>query len=283
VLGQGSNGRCGCGLLLAECPVWVKVLDAVLPAGRRPEEHAADVVAWQASCRTRHTWQALRRPPPNGWPATLAATYRAIADVTGAEVIVDSSKYASDAALLARLPGIRPAYLHLIRDPRAVAWSWLQPKDYTGRRGAIGSTWYWAGFNLAAEAVGRGRGAAAARMRYEELTASPRDAVTRVLALIGREAAASPVAADGTVVLGANHTVTGNPDRFERGRISITEDLRWRRGLPAGKRAAVTAMALPQMLRYGYLRRSLWILACTARWPWWLAARRASGWRSPAS
>ena len=52
------------------------------------------------------------------WPATLAATYRAIAARTGARVIVDSSKFASDAALLPRT-GITPAYVHLIRDPRA--------------------------------------------------------------------------------------------------------------------------------------------------------------------
>jgi hypothetical protein len=254
VLGEGSNSRCGCGLPLTGCGRWSKVLDMVRPEDRTLREHATDVVRWQAGCRTRHTWSVLRRPPANGWPATLAATYRAIADLTGAEVIVDSSKFASDAALLTHLPGIRPAYVQLIRDPRAVAWSWLQPKDYTGRRGALNSTYYWTGFNLAGEAVGRARRDASVHMRYEELTRHPRAAVSRVLELIGR-AYANPVAEDGTVELGGNHTVTGNPNRFERGRTAIAEDLRWRSKLPARDRAATTAMALPLLQRYGYQRR----------------------------
>ncbi|MGH3381141.1 MAG: sulfotransferase [Actinoallomurus sp.] len=264
VSGQGSNSQCGCGRALTECELWAEVLQTVRPGDRTLAEHAADVVSWQAACRTRHTWRVLREPPRNPWPRTLAATYRAIAGRTGANVIVDSSKFASDAALLSHLPGIRPVYVQLIRDPRAVAWSWLQPKRYTGRRGALDSTWHWTGFNLAAEAVGRSRPDASLTLRYEDLTRHPRAAVAGVLELIGMSGAddptgpvdlVNPVTADGTVVLGGNHTVTGNPNRFERGPTAITEDLRWPAGLPARDRALTTALALPLMRRYGYARR----------------------------
>lgn len=255
VLEAGSNSECGCGLALTDCAQWAKVLEMVRPSGRTLPEHAVDVVSWQAACRTRHTRRVLRRPPGNGWPATLVATYKAIAGVTGANVIVDSSKYASDAALLTHLSGIRPAYVQLIRDPRAVAWSWLQPKRYTGRRGALNSTYHWAGFNLAAEAVGRARCEASVTMRYEDLTRHPRAAVGRVLELLGRTDAANPASIDGVVELGRNHTVTGNPNRFERGHTTITEDLRWRTKLSRRDRAAVAAMALPLLHRYGYSGR----------------------------
>ncbi|MDN3356278.1 sulfotransferase [Actinomadura sp. DC4] len=255
VLGKGSNGQCGCGLALTDCALWAKVLESVRPAGRTLAEHAADVVSWQDHCRTRHTWNVLQRPPAGGWADTLALTYQAIADQTGAEVIVDSSKFASDAALLTHLPGVRPAYVHLIRDPRAVAWSWLQPKRYTGRRGAANSTWHWTGFNLAAEAVGRARRDASLTLRYEDLTRSPRAAVAAVLELVGRGGAANPVSEQGTVELGGNHTVTGNPNRFQRGVTAITEDLRWPARLGSRDRAVTTAMALPLLRRYGYARR----------------------------
>jgi hypothetical protein len=254
VLGTGSNGRCGCGLGHVECPFWSRVLEAARPAGRSLADHAADVVAWQDAYRTRHTWSVLRRPPRNPWPATLDATYRAIAEVADARVIVDSSKYASDAALLSRFPDIRPAYVHLIRDPRAVAWSWLQPKAYTGRRSALNSTLHWAGFNLAAEAVGRAHRADSLHMRYEDLVRSPRAAVDRILGLIGHEGP-NPVATDGTVELGGNHTVTGNPNRFERGRTPIDEDRRWHAALPRAQRAATTLVASPLLRRYGYEMR----------------------------
>jgi hypothetical protein len=196
----------------------------------------------------------LRRPPANPWPATLAATYRAIAEATGAEVIVDSSKFASDAALLTHMPGVRPVFVHLIRDPRAVAWSWLQPKDYTGRRSALDSTLHWAGFNLAAEAVGRARPEASLHLRYEDMMRSPRAAVGDVLRLMGLAAAANPVAEDNTVELGGNHTVTGNPNRFARGRTTIREDLRWRAAMPRRDRLVATLAALPLLGRYGYER-----------------------------
>jgi hypothetical protein len=280
VLKRGSNSRCGCGRDLMECPLWGDVLDAVQRTDSETDSQTAyrsvsqtdfrsafrtfrragrtrpaDVADWQAACRTRHTWRTLRRPPRNGWPATLRAAYHAIAEITGARVVVDSSKYASDAALLTHLDGIRPAYVHLVRDPRAVACSWLRPKDYTGRRSALGSTLYWTGFNLAAEAVARARREESIRLRYEDLVREPRAAVDRILRHLGSPGP-NPVAGDGTVELGGNHTVTGNPNRFARGRVAIEEDRRWHTGLAARHRLGATVLALPLLPRYGYSPRT---------------------------
>jgi hypothetical protein len=118
---------------------------------------------------------------------------------TGAQLIVDSSKYASDAALLQHLDGIEPAYVHLVRDPRG--------------------------------------------------------SVARVLALVGRGAEDNPVTEDGHAELGPNHTVTGNPNRFERGCVSLREDRRWHDSLPAPRRAAATALAWPLIGKYDYSRK----------------------------
>ncbi|WP_433338428.1 sulfotransferase [Spirillospora sp. CA-294931] len=254
VLGAGGNGHCGCGEDLVACALWSRVLDAVCPPHRTLERHAADVTNWQDSCRTRHTWRVLSRPPANGRPATLAAAYRAIAAETGARVIVDSSKFASDAALLTHLPGVRPVFVHLVRDPRAVAHSWRRPKQYTGRRSAADSTRHWAAFNLAAEAVNRARPGASLTLRYEDLMTHPRAAVGRVLEMAGHTGP-SPVAEDGTVELGGNHAVTGNPNRFERGRTALAEDRRRLTALPRRQGAAATLLALPLLRRYRYEMR----------------------------
>ena len=48
--------------------------------------------------------------------------------VTGGQVIVDSSKYATDCALLTRLPRVSVHAIHLVRDSRAVAYSWQRKK-----------------------------------------------------------------------------------------------------------------------------------------------------------
>lgn len=79
------------------------------PVCRTLAEHASDVTRWQASRRARHTWRVLREPPRNGWPDALASTYRAIAEVTVTRLIVNTSKFDSDAALLTHLDGIEPA------------------------------------------------------------------------------------------------------------------------------------------------------------------------------
>lgn len=255
VLGTGTNRHCGCGTPLNRCPLWSTVLDDARPRDRSVVEHAADVVRAQRSYRTRHTRRILRQPVGSTWPATLAAVYRAIATHTGARVVVDSSKYPADSALLPHLDGIRPAYLQLVRDPRGVALSWLRPKEYTGRRGALNSTWHWLGFNLAAEAVARAHPADTLRVRYEDLARDPRATIARVLQLVGLDAEDNPVGADGTVALGDNHTVTGNPNRFERGVTVLTEDLRWHTDLPQAQRIATTLLAMPLLSRYGYARR----------------------------
>jgi hypothetical protein len=256
VLRAGSISSCGCGRELTECPLWSRVLATELGGRGTLLDLAPDIVRWQdARFRTRHTWRLLRRPGGDaaraGYLAVMAAVYRAIQAATGARVIVDSSKYASEAAALRWLDGVTPRALHMVRDPRAVAGSWRREKAYIGRRGALDSTWYWIGFNLAAEAVARRLPGASARLRYEDFTADPEGSVRRVLELVGEPADRSPVA--GTRVrLGGNHTVTGNPDRFLTGDVTIREDDAWRRRLPRRVALEVTAMALPWLRRYGY-------------------------------
>src|SRR4029077_18987486 len=82
--------------------------------------------------RVRYTFRLLREKPgaPSHWAAlreyaeVAGRLYRAIAAATGARVIVDTSKRTGDAALLRCLPGVGPRVLHVVRDPRAVAYSW---------------------------------------------------------------------------------------------------------------------------------------------------------------
>jgi Sulfotransferase family len=265
VLSTGTNRRCGCGAPLARCPVWSRVLPASVEEGETLAAHAARVEAWQqARFRTRHTFRLLRAlgpdreralrsdPAVRGYLRTLAATYRAIADATGARVVVDTSKFASEAAALDAVEGVVPVLVHQVRDPRATAYSWDRPKDYIPRRGKVNSTWYWVGFDLAADAVRRRWPERSVLVRYEDFVLDPSATVARILPLIGVPASANPVAADGSVTLGPNHTVTGNPDRFLTGRTVLREDARWRAEMPRSHRALVTAMTLPFLSRYGY-------------------------------
>lgn len=256
--GNGSNNLCGCGTELTGCPVWAPVLRAGRPAGMSIEDFADLVVRRQMTCvRTRHTWRILRRGIHSaavaGHADLMTGVYRAIAGKTGASVIVDSSKMAAEAALLQHMDSITPYYLHLVRDPRAVAGSWSRQKDYAYVMPPWTSTGYWVGFNLAASAIARRRPDRSLFLRYEDFIADPAAAIAGLLRFCGADPAASPMR-DHKVDLHVNHTVTGNPDRFRYGPTLIREtDDSWRGALPRSAKLITSAISLPLSARYGYL------------------------------
>jgi hypothetical protein len=255
--GRGSNPWCGCGQALAACPVWSEILPLGRPAGVSAEDHADAVVRRQQACvRTRHTWRVLRRglrgEEIREHAALMTQVYHALAGVTGARVIVDTTKIPGEAALLPYLEAVTPAYVHLVRDPRATAHSWARPKQYIHSMPAWKSTAYWVGFNLASGAVTRRHRERSLLLRYEDFVADPGATVGALLELCGADPAANPVR-DRAVELHGNHTVTGNPDRFRTGSTVIGEDDDgWRSGLPARARLAATALSWPLLRRYGY-------------------------------
>jgi hypothetical protein len=255
--GRGVNRLCGCGLALDACGVWGPVLRAGVPDGVPLDGFAAEVMRRQRSAvRTRHTWRVMRhgtdRPDARAHADLMAATFREIAARTGSGLIVDTTKIPGESALLPYTEGVEPFFVHLVRDPVAVAHSWRAPKDYVYAMSAAKSTAYWVGFNAAARALIRRHPERSMLLRYEDFTADPAGTVDALLRLCGLDPAANPVRGR-TVDLRVNHTVTGNPDRFRTGTTVIrARDDGWRDGLPARARRAAMAVSWPQRLRYGY-------------------------------
>jgi len=255
--GWGSNPWCGCGRPLTTCPIWSEILPLGRPAGVSEQEYAETVVSRQLACvRTRHTLRVLRhgldRDEIRPHAALMTRVYHALAAMSGARVIVDTSKMPGEAALLARLEGVTPSYVHLVRDPRATAHSWARPKQYIHAMPAWKSTAYWVGFDLACEAITRRNPDRSLFLRYEDFIADPGAAVDGLLRLCGSDPAANPLR-DRTCELRGNHTVTGNPDRFLTGPTAVGDrDDGWRSGLPARARLAASVMSWPLRRRYGY-------------------------------
>lgn len=272
--GKGANNRCGCGRPLPQCPIWSQILPLGRPAGISAEAYADMVVARQrAYVRTRHTWRVLRHglhcDGIREHADLMQHVYQAIAKRTGAAVLVDTTKIPGESALLPQLAGIEPYFVHLVRDPRAVAGSWHQPKDYAYAMSASMSTAYWYGFNLAAEALTRRHSKRSLTVRYEEFIANPAATLAAILRLCGAEAEAeaeaSVIPLHGRVIeLGVNHTVTGNPDRLRSGATVIRDtDDSWKTSLPTSAKLAAAALSWPLFWRYGYRYRRM---AKEVRW-----------------
>jgi hypothetical protein len=258
---------CGCGVPVPECELWGTVLQSAQSVPLDPAEMAATL---RRAGRMRHLPGALvertgRKMGTQGGGKLSAARlalgglYQAIARVTGADVVVDSSKLPTYGHLLAQAPGVELRTVHLIRDPRAAAHSWSRRKALTDgasrlemqRIGPIKSAGLWDVWNIAsAGLLDLGQGSYL-RIRYEDLVADLEGTLRAVLSLVGMREARLPIQGDRTVLLGSNHTVAGNPDRMRQGPVRVALDTRWHT-MPRRDRTLVTTLTAPLLLRYGY-------------------------------
>lgn len=263
------NISCGCGRPFHDCPVWGAV---VRTAYMRPDEVDADrmLAASKTAGRTRHFPIMMSAQFRNrilshlaDYRTSLSRLYEAIQEVTGCEVIVDSSKWPSYGLVLRSLAEVDLHVVHLVRDPRAVAHSWLRRKRLIDRggneymhRSPMNSTIRWLAWNLASERLVSSVGDKSRLVRYEDFVVSPQRVIADLTRLCDEPASLSPSVMQGAVRLEPTHTVSGNPDRFRTGIVPIRADDEWRRGLSGRDKALVSAVAAPLLPRYGYPLRT---------------------------
>lgn len=262
---------CGCGLPVPMCPVWSRV-SARLSAtgvGLEPSELKTLASRHRELTLERQTWRIMReekrrgasRPDVSTHLGVVGELYAAIAAVTGAKVIVDSSKVPTEAALLRLVRNVKPYFLHVVRDPRAAAYSWQRQRSQEGargprpmpRRGAANSSARWLLRNLLSEAVVKRHGhERTLLLRYEDFVTRPIHYLREVTRLVGEPGATLPQVEQGVATLGSNHAVSGNPSRFRTEEVALQIDTRWRTEQRRRDRLLSTAVALPALRRYGY-------------------------------
>jgi hypothetical protein len=189
----------------------------------------------------------------------LAPMYRAISE-KGGGVVVDSSKHASTAFLLRRVPGIRPRVVHLVRDSRGVAFSLgkrvrrpevVEGESYMHRQPSWRASIEWLIFNGLFHVLAL-TGMPVSRVRYEDLVDRPRAVLSSLGAgPEGSEADLSFIEGS-RVTLAVDHTVAGNPIRFSRGDLELRRDEKWRDAMPRRDRRLATVLTAPLLKAYGY-------------------------------
>jgi hypothetical protein len=260
-----ENRLCGCGRPFRECPVWTRVMDEAF--GGMDGVNAREMMQLQASgTRTRHIPLMLsdrgRRRLAERLEKFLInyrTLYEAMGSVTDSRVIVDSSKEPAHGYAMSMVPDLDFYVVHLIRDPRAAAYSWLKKKpqpdseeiEHMVRFSPTKSAALWNSWNASAEALWRHTPERYLRLRYEDFVAEPRESLKRILGLVG-VTAELPLAGEREVRLGVSHTVSGNPNRFETGAVELRPDREWISEMNPRDRALVTALTLPLLRRYGY-------------------------------
>jgi hypothetical protein len=259
--------RCGCGDTLPDCPIWSQVLAAVpVPEGdgRIMAQFSAPGVLQRLRDLPEiwgHEWgrhsvkvDASRR--------ILDPIYRTLAAASGARVIVDSSKSPVWVELAQSLDDADVRVVHLVRDPRATAYSYTRvrgtPTGIAGqemsRMGSARSTLYWVANHGALattsrHAVGRDH---YRRVHYEDLMAEPRSTVEGIMAFLDEPSTDGPFTDDHTATLVPTHNLAGNAMRFDQGPMQLRVDDQWSRDLARSSRAVTLAIAAPVMPLLGY-------------------------------
>jgi hypothetical protein len=262
-----ENQLCGCGQPFHDCEFWDRVSRCAFGTAPRSADVSTAVLLRRTLDETRNApWLLGSHPSPSQGAAlaiyqqSLERMYASILHVSGARVVIDSSGDGTHGLILAKAPNIALHIVHLIRDPRAVAFSWKRSR----RRAEI----HWKDSNMPVESAATSarrwvinnalierlapRAQSYRRVRYEDFVADP-DAVLARIAEPYKWLERGAMRLGGRKVeLQPTHTVSGNPMRFRSGPLQISLDDEWRSALSDADRRAVQALAWPLLLKYRY-------------------------------
>ena len=262
-----DDERCGCGARFSGCTFWKRVGIAAFGGWGNVDVdrvHALrDVVE-----RTRHiprlasaNLPAAQRADVREYAGYYAKVYAAAAEVSGAAVVVDSSKHSALAHVLRWADDVDLRVVHVVRDARGVAYSWTKTVARPETDGSDEMTRYspgrsallWNAHNAAFGLLSR-LGVPVRRIRYEQFLTDPRAALRDLAEYAGVPADAADLAflGDGYADLRVGHSAAGNPMRFSVGRLPMRRDDDWMRSLPSGQRRLVGAVCAPMLRAYGY-------------------------------
>lgn len=261
------DGLCACGAAFSACPFWSAVGERAYGGWRTAD--AERVVQLQEKVDRTACIPLLispRRPAAfsaalEEYTGVLQRLYAAIAEVSGAPVVVDSSKRASLAFVLRAMPGVRLTVAHVVRDPRGVAYSFAKHvalpegaalKGVQPRSSTVKVARRWVTVNGLIASLAR-LGVRSVRIRYEDLVRDPVRQLSRVAEAEGRAGQVDPsvVSAEGLRVP-QTHVVAGGRIRLADGVLPLRLDDAWRRDMPAPARRLVTAITVASRARYGY-------------------------------
>jgi len=259
-----ENRLCGCGKPFRDCEFWQKVIEEAF--GGFEKVDARSVLELQRSVvrirltpqlayprlRTREFSLRLEQ-----YADILRVLYRAIAKVSGADVLIDSSKFAPYGFVLSQLPELEIYPIHLVRDSRAVVYSLQRKKrmsdvywkeEFIPVASTLKAIQLWLIHNGLAQIFIR-RHSYGLTVPYELFAARPGPVVTEIVRRIcDVDSVSLPFFLnDFEVELGVNHTVAGNPIRLNSGRIKIRPDVEWLEKIPIFKKALIGALTWPQI------------------------------------
>lgn len=258
-----DNRKCACGDHFSACQFWSPVVKEAF-GGATPDlatsmaNVASQVTRYRNYFRLRKASRAGTGFVPEDYLEALGRLYRAIDSAAGGRIIVDSSKLAAYSRLLMMLPGVDLYYINLVRDPRAVVYSWQKKMKYEpdatremDRFGALRATLIWkfaymTASDLLKEVPGK-------TVRYEDLVADTHGTMRNILDGVNAWLGGTLPEQDiGKLSwYGTSHSLSGNPLRFRKGE-GIKLDAKWKTDFKGMGALVTSTLCNSEIRRYGY-------------------------------
>jgi hypothetical protein len=261
-----ENSQCGCGVNFRDCNLWNNILTNAF--GDLNVNNAFFMSrTFKSVIRTRYfpfllyNWNDKKfLSKLEKYLESLTTLYLSMTSVTGCEIIIDSSKYPTYGAILGLMPEVDLYMIHVVRDPRAVAYSWKRKKlwDFSShsrmmhRQNIIRTTFFWITWNFFFEILKSRLQSKYIFMRYEDFIKNPNQVVSEVFELLKCDGNYMQLVNNDNITLGTNHTVSGNPSRFNTGPVKLNQDNKWKYKMTIIDKLLVTLIAHPYLLKYNY-------------------------------
>ena len=254
---------CECGLRFSSCPFWQGV------CARLPARIVDGVDQWSTAgyeLRTRHVFASFSTTARDAWSRRIAPYLDACAEVYAAahaeadyQVLIDASKNPGHAYALSLTDRIDLRLIHVVRDPRATAFSWWRrvksepgDADDMGQHHPLRNAMKWRQWNAAIERMTRSLDVPSRLVRYEDFVRSPERTTRDLCAWAGIPGwSADALEGDG-IRFAAGHHFAGNPNRVEGGRVPFVTDDSWRAGLAPVWKSSVSLLTRRGLRHYGY-------------------------------
>lgn len=260
-----ENRPCGCGASFRTCPFWTEVGEAAFGGWDNLDLDRVLHVRYTVDRPWGVPRLLSRRAAGDDdlamYGDVLARLFEGIRKVSGARVVIDSSKLPSHTMMLRRTADVDVRLVHLVRDSRGVAYSNTKVvlKQVTEgeptmlpRHGAVGASARYTLYNGLTAWTNR-LDVDYMLLRYEDLIADPERNLRAILAHAGEpDDVELPFLTAEGALLAENHLVDGNPVRFSKGAVPLRSDEEWRTRMASRDRRLVTALTLPLLATYGY-------------------------------
>lgn len=237
---EGGDYPCSCGSLLLECPHFTALVERCRERGVELDFLDYEIRidgSLLGRCMPGHRKRVARAMERC---TTIA---RALLDVTGKRVFLDTSKDLSPVPHLARHPELDLKVLHLVRDPRAFLHSTRKRREVK----AASLSRHWRHIHARSLELGKSLGPERFRsLSFESFCARPDETLEELCSFLGVESVPLRDRADEVV-----HHIMGNRARLAPvGEIRLDES--WRESLSNVDRRACLRAAGSIASAYGY-------------------------------